>query len=339
MSLFEKLQHQIPAKAGDALPRAFSVSIWRAADIDELLEKARGFHLRFMQLDRGPFVAAAMQTQVDQVLLSAANFGRSLVQSGETPAGTVTFLVRTSADPALWQGRRWGLHELLVIKPGVEVDAISQSGYGVTAASFPRGLVNASADRFGWSWTPGAPTSLLIGLTPEKSNLLRTTFETFFEEAAARPFDERAAAWALSKQEDLLRVLLQCIPDAMRSAEPRSSGERARVLEAALAAIHDRPEDVLTVGDLCRIARASERTLHHAFTERFGLAPAHYMKAYRLNAARNDLSREHEPLMKIADVANKWGFWHLGQFAQDYRSLFGELPSETYARKHGTLVR
>jgi transcriptional regulator GlxA family with amidase domain len=36
--------------------------------------------------------------------------------------------------------------------------------------------------------------------------------------------------------------------------------------------------------------------------------------------------------MKIADAANAWGFWHMGQFAKDYRTLFGELPSQTRAR-------
>jgi len=68
--------------------------------------------------------------------------------------------------------------------------------------------------------------------------------------------------------------------------------------------------------------------------ERFGLSPALYMKVQRLNGARHDLSGEHEPSMNIADVANKWGFWHLGQFARDYRSWFCELPSATYKRHH-----
>jgi AraC family ethanolamine operon transcriptional activator len=79
--------------------------------------------------------------------------------------------------------------------------------------------------------------------------------------------------------------------------------------------------------------------LHYAFTEHFGLPPAQYMKAHRLNGARNDLRREHESSLKIADVANKWGFWHLGQFARDYRSWFGELPSDTCAGKHRTSRR
>ena len=32
---------------------------------------------------------------------------------------------------------------------------------------------------------------------------------------------------------------------------------------------------------------------------------------------------------RVSDVVNDWGFWHMGQFAADYRKLFGELPSET----------
>ena len=31
----------------------------------------------------------------------------------------------------------------------------------------------------------------------------------------------------------------------------------------------------------------------------------------------------------VAEVASRWGFWHMGQLAADYRQLFGELPSET----------
>jgi AraC family ethanolamine operon transcriptional activator len=31
----------------------------------------------------------------------------------------------------------------------------------------------------------------------------------------------------------------------------------------------------------------------------------------------------------IQDIASHWGFWHLSQFAQDYKKLFGELPSAT----------
>ncbi len=31
----------------------------------------------------------------------------------------------------------------------------------------------------------------------------------------------------------------------------------------------------------------------------------------------------------VTDIAMKYSFFHLGQFAVDYRKIFGESPSET----------
>jgi AraC family transcriptional regulator, ethanolamine operon transcriptional activator len=339
MPLFAKLRHQDSAKAKDVPREPFWVSVVRATDMDEFIESVREYHLGFMQLDHGPFVAESIQARVGPMLLSAANYERTVVQSGEPPSKMISFAMRTSATPALWQGRRFGLHHLLVATPGIEIDIVSQPGYGAVTASIPQELVRKTADRIGRRLATGTAKSLLVDLTPEKADLLRSTLGGLFNEAVARPFDERAASAAASKREALLRILLQSMPDAPSSTQAESDGERSRVLKAALAAINEQSDDVLTIGDLCRFAGASERTLERAFTERFGLPPAHYVKANRLNGARSDLYRDHDPPMKIADVANKWGFWHLGQFAHDYRIWFGELPSDTYARKHGSDAR
>ena len=35
----------------------------------------------------------------------------------------------------------------------------------------------------------------------------------------------------------------------------------------------------------------------------------------------------------VSEIARRFGFRHLGQFASDYRVLLGELPSETLRRR------
>ena len=45
------------------------------------------------------------------------------------------------------------------------------------------------------------------------------------------------------------------------------------------------------------------------------------------------LGMHRDRLVTIQDIASHWGFWHLGQFAQDYRHLFGELPSDTLHKR------
>ncbi|MCP4405581.1 MAG: helix-turn-helix domain-containing protein [bacterium] len=73
----------------------------------------------------------------------------------------------------------------------------------------------------------------------------------------------------------------------------------------------------------------SKRTLQYAFLEHFGVSPKRYLQIYRLNRVRSILKKRDPNSVAVADVANRWGFWHMGQFAKDYRKLFGELPSST----------
>jgi AraC family ethanolamine operon transcriptional activator len=102
-------------------------------------------------------------------------------------------------------------------------------------------------------------------------------------------------------------------------------------LKRARSFIEENARKPLAVRDVCRAAGVSWRTLDYAFREEFGVAPKAYLKATQLNGVRREIRRAEPPVV-ISDVANRWGFWHMGQFAADYRKLFGELPSETLAR-------
>ena len=76
---------------------------------------------------------------------------------------------------------------------------------------------------------------------------------------------------------------------------------------------------------------ASWATLQRAFVQEFGVTPSSYIKSRRLAAVQSELIKKG-PKAIISDVANRWGFWHMGSFAADYRKQFGELPSETLRR-------
>jgi AraC family ethanolamine operon transcriptional activator len=68
-----------------------------------------------------------------------------------------------------------------------------------------------------------------------------------------------------------------------------------------------------------------------AFREKFGITPKQYLQATRLQRVRERILRS-DPSSSIAENAAHWGFWHMGQFAADYRNQFGELPSQTMRR-------
>jgi AraC family ethanolamine operon transcriptional activator len=107
---------------------------------------------------------------------------------------------------------------------------------------------------------------------------------------------------------------------------------RARVVRRAEEYMQAHLGDPLSVLDLCREVAVSERTLHYAYQEVRGLSPMTYFKASRLNAVRQELKTTPADAVTVHEIAQRWGFWHTGEFAADYRRLFGELPSETFHR-------
>ena len=220
--------------------------------------KAIGWGLR--RIKKGAFLAEAVQTQLAGVLLSAAHYGRAVIQVGEPPPGKVTFAMLMSGAPARWQGREFGLNDLLAGTHRVEMEMVCKAGYVCATASFPLDLVDETSDRCGYPRIADARTSTMVGLEYNKAGTLRHALETAFIEAITHPFNDLAATWARKKQEDLLYDMLACLSNGASKVKSVSHGERARVLMALAFAIKDQPEDVLSVGDLVE-SGASERTL------------------------------------------------------------------------------
>lgn len=82
--------------------------------------------------------------------------------------------------------------------------------------------------------------------------------------------------------------------------------------------------------DFCRLEKISLRSLEYAVKTHIGLSPKKYMRAINLNRVRFDLLNSNH---SINSIANRWGFWHMGQFSKDYKALFGELPTARYTKQ------
>jgi len=107
---------------------------------------------------------------------------------------------------------------------------------------------------------------------------------------------------------------------------------RSRALKDALGVITERSHEAITLTEVEKLSGSSGLTLRYAFEEAFSLSPKQYLQAHRLNQVQRQLLRSPSEKTVITDIANAWGFWHMGQFAADYRRMFGELPSATLLR-------
>ncbi|WPL15403.1 transcriptional regulator EutR [Thiorhodovibrio winogradskyi] len=150
----------------------------------------------------------------------------------------------------------------------------------------------------------------------------------------ARPNAEKAERLTELLEHQLPRRLVElCRPPSRKLPPPRGGVSRSAVIGQALAYLTDASVPIPSVGDLCRVTGAKQRTLEYAFEERFGLSPLRFVRVYRLHQVRRNLAAAEPGSVRVAEMALTHGFRHPSRFSREYKELFGELPSQTLARQ------
>lgn len=132
--------------------------------------------------------------------------------------------------------------------------------------------------------------------------------------------------------------ILDAVAAILPSSEPitRRSAACSRARQHLVHAVDDylraNPARPVYTEELCTALGTSATRLHQAFHATFGMSPHRYLKLRRMAMVRAMLLSRSGPWSSVKAAALSHGFWHLGQFAHDYRDIYGELPSETLAR-------
>jgi len=134
---------------------------------------------------------------------------------------------------------------------------------------------------------------------------------------------------AISRFEDLLSCLI--VDNFHHSLSHRKASISHHVITPAqvkravdFAKAH--ASEPITSNDMAAAAGVSVRSLQGNFKKFLGTTPIEYLKNIRLEGARRDLL-DASPAVKVATIAKKWGFVHMGRFAIEYRLSFGVNPA------------
>jgi len=303
--------------------------------LEELADATSGWEFDWRQLDRGPLEASLLQAEAPSTLVSQFRTSRKFHQRGASPPGMRTFgIVGVDSSPVEWKGREWSKNQIEVFPTTDLYEAVSHPGFRGDGVSIPENRIRSTSE------TLGLPDPLerlpegscFVETDPRRMETLRRSLESLYSAASTHgdvPFSEVACSEIeFEVHSALVAALATGLETGCRATHPTV---RSRALRLALDYIESNADIAPTVRNICRASGASYRTLNYAFVERFGVAPKQYLQVVRLDGARKDLRRLGSR-SAIADIANHWGFWHMGQFAADYRRQFGELPSETRNR-------
>jgi AraC family ethanolamine operon transcriptional activator len=120
--------------------------------------------------------------------------------------------------------------------------------------------------------------------------------------------------------------------DAPGAVRRRAAEVSTRVVLGAEEYLRTHLDRPIYTEELCKVLAVSPAALVEAFQRTLGTSPHRYLKLRRLNMVRAVLLCHEPSRLLVKSVALAHGFWHLGQFAHDYREHFGEAPSDTLAR-------
>jgi AraC-like DNA-binding protein len=130
-------------------------------------------------------------------------------------------------------------------------------------------------------------------------------------------------------EQALIEAMVDCLGHEEGRENSLAQGQHAIVMRRFRRVVEENPDQALYIPEICKAIRVSDWTLRMVCQEHLGMGPKRYLLLRRMHLARRALRQAASDATSVTDIATRYGFWHLGRFAVEYQSLFGESPSAT----------
>ena len=304
----------------------------RFGDHDELTALIRGASTEFIQRAPGAFTGEFTSVFLETGAVQFAQVGLPYLCRGTSSGDRLMFILHLKPqDEYVWKGQVLDRRAMMFLPPRTEHQSITPPDSYWALLTFERAHVEeALASPDGAGSMLNSDTSRVLLPETESFEGLRRRLKAIHAAVRLDPSFLDVSQARRGVEESILLALVQALASASR-VRPKdySVATHARVARQVEAYLSTTLGEPLYLGDLCAVAGVGERTLRYVFQERFGMSPVRYLKLRRLHQARRALRRADPDLNTVQSIANHCGIWHLGRFAQEYRTLFNEQPLET----------
>jgi len=311
-----------------------SSTVRRFTDPDDYMTMARGAIAELTVTGRGDF--AAKSARIDLPRLWVARYtdnlrrivhvvrmpGRANIQFRSQPGPSVlmsgvvmesTNLLRTSED-----------HDAHQLSAGL-------ASHNTLSLSV-EDMASVATTMAGCDLSPPRDT---VGVTPPPQAMARLQR---LQAAAMRLAEEAPeiianpdAAHGL--EQELIWAMVDCLGKGEVDEDRVARRQHNLIMRRFSRVLDEKMDQSLYITEICKLIGVSERTLEMCCREKLGVGPKRFLLLRRLHLARRALRKAAPDAATVTDIATRYGFWHFGRFAGEYRSLFGEPPSVTLHRQ------
>ena len=295
---------------------------YSSEDYDEFGASLQNANVEEKLLEPGSFKGSANIVLTPNLIVNNFKINKKVLQIGTGATGYITF---TIWDPNF--SFNWRKHEMKEGMIGIlwknEHQSVSGAGFNGLPISVKESYFKEICQNAGY-------TELFDKL--KKREVLRVSelhlkkireLVKFVTQAAK--LDDNVIYELVEKK--LIELLMNCLLDAFpdKPDEDITYPKFAKIIDY----IHGNLSEITSVNQICQNTKIPERTIRRLINKKYDLSPKTYLNKLRLNEVRKKLKSNSDNL-DIFQVASEFNFWHMGQFSNDYKLLFGELPSETF---------
>jgi AraC family ethanolamine operon transcriptional activator len=294
-----------------------------------------GWQVAYQQTGKGSFEGWFDICTQNDVVITRRFTNRAWIGRGTSPENCISFLIPIAGgEDCVFQGRTLGDTDLFMMSPGSEGSLVVSDNSYLLGINIPKDRLRSLTQLNQNSLSQ--PIDRLVGETrvirfPERAylDLIHAVKQIHLHSRRKNPVG--ASPTVLGELEESLIAGLCIGFDDQLAIDPgaRVRQNHVRHYHRALDYIHAHLTEPLGWETLCHQVGVSRRTLEYAFRSVSGVTPGQYIKLRRLAAARKMLAEADPAQTTVTNIALEYAFHHLGYFALDYKSLYGESPSQT----------
>ena len=282
--------------------------------------------VELIQLSPGAFSGWIFSVEMENCRVTAGNFSQSVLCEGNYNSETLHLgFIFSPEHSAVVQAHEYDNGTLTIHQNAIALQEVFPPNMTWVDISIPKNKILNVIASFATQKISGESQLFLKGCRYSLTALIQWIDDAF-------DFPNQ-----LPEESDLFLILNEILFNRVGHLEtetPFTSGDPFRMhqVEATHDLVSINYDEVKSLAELCVVTGMKPRTLQKYFKEIYGMGPTKYFRVRRLNNVRRDLLAGSQT---VGEVAYRWQFSHLGRFAGQYKTHFGEYPKITLERVAG----
>ncbi|SAK87448.1 AraC family transcriptional regulator [Caballeronia hypogeia] len=299
-------------------------------DVNDLSVGMRGWEQVYRQMSPGFFSGVAVQAETSEFQFFREKTSRRVCQTGVTPGHFSSIAVPLEAGASgTFQGLRFDGFALLLLGEEEEFRMHTSEAFHYCGVSLPSDVISMLSSAVTDGEMEFSSRSSVHSLKLSQGTETSGRLLSCFAQVERTPGMLQNPVLLKRIRDEMLSVLLDLLVPGNRVERDLTHTTYADIVRRSEKLLQADSDAAVTVLDLCVALRCSRRTLQTSFQRVANVSPVEYLRMMRLNGVRRLLRSTSQNELGVGDAAAKWGFTHASYFAREYRSLFGELPSQT----------